>query len=119
DNILNITILNKIICKTGAIVVEAEDGIQAVEIFKSTKVDLILMDLNMPKMDGFECIRLLRDNDGSFQTRSDVPCIAVTADVYPETIQKTIYYGFDGYISKPISKNELWRSIKTILATKF
>jgi PAS domain S-box-containing protein len=118
DNILNMTILNKIISKTGAKVIEAEDGVQAVEIFKNTKIDLILMDLNMPKMDGFECIRILRESNGSYQTGSDAPCIAVTADVYPETIQKTIYYGFDGYISKPISKSDLWRSIKSVLASK-
>ncbi len=85
---------------------EAEDGEIGLSMIRSVKPDLVLLDISLPKMDGFEVVNELR-NDKDI---CDTPVIAVTAKAMKNDMEEIIAAGCDGYISKPIDDNEL-RSI--------
>ena len=73
----------------------AEDGL---EIATQQCPDLILLDINLPGMDGFEALRHLRDNP----ITQEIPVIAVTANAMPSDVKRGMAAGFDGYMTKPI-----------------
>ena len=94
-------------------VVEAEDGEKAVEIAGAEKPDLILMDIMMPKMDGYSsCYALKREP----ATRS-IPIIIVTAIDLKLNLELGKEIGADGYITKPFNSQDLLNSISQVLAT--
>jgi two-component system cell cycle response regulator len=76
----------------------AVDGAEGLEMVRSERPDLIVCDLQMPVMDGFEVLRRLRDDESLCHT----PIVAVTAQSMPGDRQKVLRAGFDGYFSKPI-----------------
>lgn len=76
----------------------ATDGAQGMEVIREQRPDLIVCDLQMPVMDGFEVLRQLRQD----QDLRDTPIVAVTALSMPEDRQRVLRAGFDGYFSKPI-----------------
>lgn len=84
----------------------AADGVKALERLQSgPAVDLVLMDLHMPHMDGFACLQAIRSlNDVD---KANVPVVAVTADVLPQTQQAAAQAGFDGFLAKPIERERL------------
>ncbi|MBN1985347.1 MAG: response regulator [Prolixibacteraceae bacterium] len=81
----------------------AENGKEAVKIAMKHKPDLILMDLKMPVMDGFEATSILKSNSNL----ASVPVIALTASALKEEREKILNFGFDHFLSKPISQKEL------------
>jgi two-component system, cell cycle response regulator DivK len=87
----------------------AADGIAAAQ---AQKPDLILMDLKMPGMDGFEAIRRLKADDA---TRT-IPIIALTAHAMQEDMHRALEAGADGYETKPLSINQLLEKMQTLLA---
>ena len=89
--------------------VHAWNGEEAVSLFKECNPQLILMDINMPVMDGYEATREIR----KYSTR--VPIIAITAFAYASDEQKVMENGFDAYMAKPINANQLKREITSIL----
>jgi two-component system alkaline phosphatase synthesis response regulator PhoP len=102
--------LEDIECET----VAARDGIEALEIVAEKKPDLILLDVMMPKMSGFEvCRRLKNDPD-----TSHIPVIMVTALNEFGDIERGIDSGTDDFVSKPINKLELLTRIRTMLKLK-
>jgi CheY-like chemotaxis protein len=102
--------LEDIECET----VAARDGIEALEMVAGEKPDLILLDVMMPKMSGFEvCRRLKADPD-----TSDIPVIMVTALNEFGDIERGIDSGTDDFVSKPINKLELLTRIRTMLKLK-
>lgn len=92
----------------GYLVIEAEDGQQAVEMFQAEGADLVLLDLMLPKLSGKEVCKAIR-------TSSDVPVIMLTAK--DTEIDKVIGFeiGADDYVTKPYSKNELLARMKAVL----
>jgi CheY-like chemotaxis protein len=80
----------------------ASDGIQAIELLEKRRFDLILMDLQMPQMDGYTATRYIRE-----KLKLATPVIAMTASAMEGEKQKCIDCGMDGYISKPVSETEL------------
>ncbi len=102
--------LEDIECET----VAAHDGIEALEIVARDKPDLILLDVMMPKMSGFEVCRRLKNDS---QT-SDIPVIMVTALNEFGDIERGIDSGTDDFVSKPINKLELLTRIRTMLKLK-
>jgi two-component system alkaline phosphatase synthesis response regulator PhoP len=102
--------LEDIECETLA----ARDGIEALELVADAKPDLILLDVMMPKMSGFEvCRRLKNDPD-----TSNIPVIMVTALNEFGDIERGIDSGTDDFVSKPINKLELLTRIRTMLKLK-
>lgn len=110
DERINRLALKRILEKTGFRVLEAENGLKALEILDSETPDCILMDIQMPEMDGIEATRIIR-NDARFSKKSGVPIIALTAYTMPEDRSRISSAGIDDYISKPINMEYL---IKTL-----
>lgn len=95
--------------KTLAIdVIEAESGSSALAELGRTPVDLVLLDMNMPAMNGEQTFRAIR---GAGQPWSAVPIIALTADAQSEQRDRYLSLGLDGYVSKPIDDRLLWAEI--------
>ena len=116
DNELNREIADELIGVTGASVESAEDGVQAVEMFKESAegyYDLILMDVQMPHMDGYEatrCIRALGRSDAQ-----KVPIFAMTANAFAEDVQKSREAGMNAHISKPLDIRAVYKQMNRYL----
>jgi signal transduction histidine kinase len=116
DNELNREIAEELIGVTGASVESAEDGVQAVEMFKESAegyYDLILMDVQMPHMDGYEatrCIRVLGRSDAQ-----KVPIFAMTANAFAEDVQKSREAGMNAHISKPLNIRAVYKQMNRYL----
>lgn len=89
----------------------ATDGAQGMEAIRRERPDLIVCDLQMPVMDGFEVLRQLRQDE----SLRDTPIVAVTALSMPEDRQRVLRAGFDGYFSKPIEPENFVRQLETWL----
>ena len=104
DTELNCKFILKLLNKVGLSCDIANDGIKAIEMFKSKKYDLIFMDCQMPLMDGYEATRQIRKIEGdSFHT----PIIAMTANAMKADQKKCYEAGMDDYISKPVDTRKL------------
>jgi two-component system response regulator VicR len=95
-------------------VIEAEDGEQAVELATSELPALIVLDKVMPKLDGFEVIRLLRER---VETRS-IPIVMLTEQAGEEDVLDGLDLGVDEYMPKPFSPRELSLRVKRVLARR-
>jgi len=115
DNDLNLMVSRKLLSNLGIKITSAKDGLEAVTTFKQNEFDLVLMDLHMPVMDGYEATRQIKKYMQSMDR--DVPVIALTADVMPETKDKIENCKMVGYILKPIDPKILKATIlETIVA---
>ncbi|MBN2004980.1 MAG: response regulator [Anaerolineae bacterium] len=114
DNPGNRMLVRRILMVEDFVVVEAEDGLLGVEAALREKPDLILMDMNLPEMDGYELTKKLR----SISELDGIPIIAMTANVMLGDKEKTLEAGCDGYIPKPIDVDELPRQIRRFLDAK-
>jgi two-component system, NarL family, sensor histidine kinase EvgS len=83
--------------------VMAQNGKEAIEKLKNINIDLILMDLRMPVMDGYEAANIIK-NDSKLK---NIPLIALTASVMGKDLEKVSKYGFDGYLRKPVILDDL------------
>ncbi len=109
DNPVNRKVADAILSKYGHRVTPVEDGRHAVEAVQNHDFDLVLMDVQMPVMDGLQATRLLRD------TGYTVPIIALTANAMHEDIQNCKDSGMDGYVAKPFTPEALIREITRVL----
>jgi two-component system sensor histidine kinase/response regulator len=118
DNSINQTLAIKLLEKRGHRVTLASNGIEAVEAFKNGDFDLILMDIQMPEMDGFAATRAIRDlmleKSDSKGRMSDIPIIAMTAHAMTGDREKCIDAGMDDYVSKPIKPEVLYSVINKV-----
>lgn len=105
DGKSNQRLVKALLKKWGHTVVVAENGLIAVDRWKREPIDLILMDVTMPEMDGLQATQCIRKQE--MQTGSHTPIIAMTARVMKGDFEKCLQAGMDGYVSKPIHKNEL------------
>ncbi|MCB2135584.1 MAG: response regulator [Rhodobacteraceae bacterium] len=87
---------------------EADSGTEALEWLKAEPFDLVLLDMNMPGVDGVATFQSIR---GSGQNWADIPVIALTADALPDQREKYIALGINGYVTKPVDKRLLWSEI--------
>ncbi len=111
DNPMNLELLATILGAHGFEVVTADGGQVSVELARSELPDLILMDLQMPGVDGYAALRSLRIDN---RTRS-IPVIAVTGNAMQHDVDRIESSGFDGYIMKPYKIDELMTSVLKIL----
>jgi signal transduction histidine kinase/CheY-like chemotaxis protein/lipopolysaccharide biosynthesis regulator YciM len=84
-------------------VIEAGNGKEALELLNRIKPDIVLMDIHMPVMDGYETLNLIRENT----EYSNIPVIAITASAFLEDEQRAAQFGFNDYLRKPISLGDL------------
>jgi len=89
-------------------VIEAVNGQEAIEKTKTYPIDLILMDIRMPILDGYSATRIIKES-------CDIPIIALTASIMLEELTKIKEQRFDGYLRKPVSKNELFNELAKFL----
>lgn len=85
----------------------AHESILGIDLAIEHKPDLILLDINLPDMNGFEVLKYLRQND----VTSEIPVIAISANAMHKDIQKSLDAGFDNYIVKPIDITVLMRVV--------
>lgn len=90
----------------------AQNGLEAVEQFKKSTFDLVLMDVRMPEMDGHASTRAIREWEKA-QGRTRTPIIALTAHAFAEDIKRSLEAGCDSHLAKPIFKNTLLQAIQT------
>jgi two-component system cell cycle response regulator DivK len=112
DNADNRLLVRRILQAEGYEVVEAEDAFRAVERIKSTRPDLILMDINMPDVDGYTLTKRLKQ----LPHLAGVPIVAMTANVMKGDKERTLAAGCDGYIQKPIDVDNLPNQIHQFLS---
>lgn len=112
DNQANLELMVYLLQQLGAHqVLTATDGVVGLSVAKQQRPDLIISDVRMPNMDGYELVRRIKQDP----TLSHTPVLAVTASVMPEERQKILQAGFDGYFSKPIEPESFVRETERFL----
>ena len=115
DDPINQMVLKMILKKwEGTEVSFANNGAEGLEKLKKESFDLILMDLQMPVMDGYEACIAIRNGDAGALNKN-IPIIAVTADVMESTKQRVIKIGMDDYLAKPVNKDRLYVKMTRLL----
>ena len=105
DNLINMEIATQIITKTGASVDSAYDGDEALELFNTNSYDLIFMDIQMPKKNGYETTKIIR------QKNQTVPIIGMSANAFCDDILKGKACGMTNYLSKPVEAKKIVEAI--------
>ena len=125
DNLINQKVLVKQLKKVGCAVGVANDGVQALEYLNETKfcnfesgkeLSIVLMDLEMPRMNGLDCVRKIREMEKDGDVHGHVPVMAVTANVREEQIAVALASGMDDVIPKPFTIPELLDKVEKLLS---
>ncbi|MDP2168331.1 MAG: response regulator [Thermodesulfovibrionales bacterium] len=111
DNEKNLKLFRLIISSMGFETLTATDGQEGVRLAKEKLPDLILMDIQMPKMDGYAALNALRSGENT----KAIPAIALTAYAMRGDRERLLEYGFTDYISKPIEKEGFIKTIREAL----
>jgi CheY-like chemotaxis protein len=114
DNLPNILMIGEYLENYGYEVVAARDGLEAIQKAEATHPDIILMDIQMPIMNGLEAIAHLRDN----ARFADTPIIALTALAMPGDRERSLLAGANEYMSKPVSLNRLRQEITNLMQNR-
>jgi len=113
DNPDNMILIRRVIQSRGYKLLEAETGAQGLELAADNEIKLVLLDINLPDIDGYEIARRLRTDLNHRETR--VPIIAITANALKGDAEKALSAGCDVYMSKPINIHELWARVAFFL----
>jgi two-component system cell cycle response regulator DivK len=111
DNPLNLKLVRDVLLKAGFDVIEARTGEDGVARAQDSQPDVILMDLQLPVVDGTQAMRTIKASPSG----SGIPIVALTAFAMSEDRDRALRNGFDGYLSKPISVRDLPRQIAELL----
>ena len=111
DNPLNLKLVRDVLLNAGFGVIEARTGEEGVARAQDSQPDVILMDLQLPGINGTQALRLIRNTPRG----ADVPVVALTAFAMAEDRDRALLHGFDGYLSKPISVRDLPRQVASFL----
>lgn len=111
DNKMNFLLVKKILSIYDVDLLHAEDGETAVEVAEEKKPDLVLMDLHLPGVDGFQVADSIRTREGL----AEVPILALTASVMQRDRDEARRAGFEGYIEKPLDVKLLCSEIERVL----
>jgi CheY-like chemotaxis protein len=114
DNPVNQRVVLHMLRKRGFRVDVANDGREAVEAWQRESFDLVLMDVQMPHMDGFEAVAAMREAEG--HSGGHTPIVALTAHAMVEDRERCLAAGMDAYLSKPISAAQLYDAVDRLLA---
>jgi len=105
------TMLRLILVRAGFEVVEAQDGTEALEEVQRQLPDLMILDIMMPGIDGFEVCQILRSQDET----ADLPIIMLSARADPESVNRGLLIGATKYLTKPVMPDELTRHVREVL----
>lgn len=111
DDVKNRKLFRDVLSANGYETVEAMDGKTGVELARSHKPDLIIMDVQMPGMDGIEAVGILKKDPGT----AEIPTIALTAFAMDGDKDRLLEAGFDGYLSKPINVKGFLHAVENYL----
>ncbi len=114
DALLNIKLIQEILTYRGDTVFEAANGREGIDLAIEKKPDLILMDIQMPVMDGMEATRLIKANPAT----RHIPIVALTGYAMDGDKQRMLEAGCDGYLSKPFRIKELLQAIDIFFDSK-
>ena len=106
DNAVNRMIGSEMLKSFGVDVIEAEDGVQALTLLEQQRVDLVLMDIPMPVLDGYAATRRARERETRLRLPR-VPIVALTANAFDEDAVQAIAAGMDAHLAKPYSREQL------------
>ena len=111
DNEDNRTIYSTVLRYLGYQVIEAVDGLEAVALARSERPALILMDISIPGMDGWEATRVLREDPSTH----DIPIVALTAHALADDRKRAMEVGFNSYLAKPIEPNAVVAEVRRFI----
>jgi len=112
DNVVNQTLATRLLEKLGHKVTLANNGLEAVQLWEGGQFDAILMDVDMPVMNGYEATEQIREKE---QTGGHhVPIVAMTAHAMQGAREECLRHGMDGYLTKPIDTEALWRELDSL-----
>jgi len=114
DNLQNLELILAYLEDVGCQTLSAESGQEALDIIRKTPPDLVLLDVMMPKISGFEVCKRIKNNPNT----TEIPVIMVTALNEIGDIERAIDSGADDFLSKPVNKWELLTRVKTMLKLK-
>lgn len=115
DNPQNMRLVRKMLHVGGYKMIEATDGTSGVDMAVREKPDVILMDINLPDIDGVEATRRIK----AIPELAEIPIIALTANVMHGDRERYTAAGCDGYLGKPVTKNELINTISHFLKRQY
>ena len=113
DNHVNQVVAKRILEKMGHSVTLANNGAEAISLLATQTFDLVLMDIQMPQLDGFAATKQIRTSEA--QTHLRLPIIAMTAHAMKGDRERCLEAGMDGYVSKPITASELGSAIANVM----
>ncbi|WP_207426149.1 ATP-binding protein [Pedobacter sp. SYSU D00535] len=116
DNLVNVMVIKKILSHWDINPKIAENGAVAIHLLKAEDFDVVLMDLHMPEMDGYEASKRIRQLQDP--AKSSVPIIALTASVSNAVDRKVLDAGMDGYLSKPFNPDDLYDKLIRLTASE-
>ncbi|MGR3173650.1 MAG: response regulator [Candidatus Scalindua sp.] len=114
DNADNMELITVILAKSGYKVIKAETGQQGFEMAMETSPDFIILDIQLPDMDGLEVLQMIRNS----KINGDIPVIAMTSFAMAGDREKVIAAGCNGYIEKPIDPEKVINQIREIIGEK-
>jgi CheY-like chemotaxis protein len=114
DNQVNQFVAVKILKNWGIEPIICENGVEAIKMLSRETFDLILLDLHMPLMDGYETCKIIRDKNSSV-INHDVPVIALSADAFTQNRQRILDVGMNDFTTKPINQTELYTKMLALL----
>ena len=113
DNAVNQKLASRLLEKRGHTVVVTSNGREAVEALERESFDLVMMDVQMPEVDGFEATALIRERENG--TGTHLPIVAMTAHAMTGDRERCLAAGMDSYVSKPIQSKELFEAIEKLM----
>ncbi len=114
DNPDNMMLVKRALESRGYKLLQAMTGVLGVSTAEAEEIDLILLDINLPDIDGYEVARRIRSSSAK-KSLSYVPIIAVTANALKGDAEKALSAGCDVYMSKPINIRELWARVEAFV----
>ena len=117
DEATNRLMVRVLLQREGLRVLEACDGQEALDLLARERVDLVLMDIQMPRMDGLEAVGRIRSGQAGDVARS-LPVLAVTAYATEEDRGRIMAAGMTGFLGKPFDRDELLRAVRDALGSK-
>jgi len=109
DNAVNQTLAIRLLEKLGHKVTLAVNGLEALQLWQNGQFDAILMDVDMPVMNGYEATQRIREHEK--ETLQHIPIVAMTAHAMKGTREQCLRHGMDGYLTKPIDTEALWNEL--------